>query len=158
MKLQFLETSYFIMLSAYAAAVVSLTLILIVWGAEGDGYTSVLTVLGKRTLVIYWLFLPVLLIIDLFFSWLGLHGYRSFFEDSTYRADMIVTSNGSIAEIVLILSLSLLCSLAIARFTVCYLHARRHAPDIPEQLPTRSIPPQDPRPEVEYWKPEDRER
>jgi hypothetical protein len=111
-------------------------------------------VLGKRSLGVYWLLMPLVLFADLFVSWLGIHGYRDFFEDSSHRPDMIVSNNGSIVGIVFLLSFSLFCSLTITRFTICYLYARRHAPDIEKEWPLRGVPQVDPTPEIELWQPE----
>jgi hypothetical protein len=157
-KVQFLATSYFIMLSAYAVAVAGVTLVLIAWGAEGDGYTDFFTVLGKRSLVLYWVLLPFLLIVDLFFAWFGIHGFGYFPEETISKADWIVSNNSYIVVVLFFLSFSLLCSLVIARFTVCYAYARRHAPDIPKQWPLRGVPQMDPAPEIEVWDPEKHDR
>ena len=153
-KLQFLTASYLIMLGAYAVLLLGVSLVFVAWGAKDDFYTDMLTVFGKRSVNAYWLAMPIIAVADLFFVWIGLTGYRNLADDHLFRADFIVTSNFWIVDHILPWAASLFISLALVRFTLCYLSALRSAPDIPIEWPHHGVPQVEPAPEVEPWKPE----
>jgi hypothetical protein len=153
-KTYFLATSYLIMLTAYLAALSIMTLVLLVWGSRTDFFSELLSMFGRRTGRIYGVLLSILLAIDAFVTWDGIDGLFPFPGHSFRGEDHIATSNLSVVTVVFFMGFSLLVTTAIVRLSLCAVYAWRYAPDAEPELPMKSIPPQDPTPEIETWQPD----
>jgi hypothetical protein len=153
-KARFVMDAYLVMFAAYPAAVLCAAAGWILWGVQGDGYTALLSVFGRRGLGAYWIMIVPLVFIDLFVTWFAIHDQGYFIGGTAIEPANIANNNGYILAPLMMMSLSLFVTLVIVRLSLCYASAWRNAPEIQREWPRSGVPQIDEPAEVEPWKPE----